>query len=203
MKSTTSHRCLFQCKLIQQGELHSTIGDYVTINKPDKGKRIKKHRKYLDKVHMDIVFGDCLSLGKNKIISCFVQFQVVAGGNPKTYHSYFDQKLISGKARRWILESKSRIIAAPANRQSSNGLVECTWQSIVRMARAYITEKQVGREFWYFAIKHTAHMINPLRLSLYMVSSLTPPRGSSCFQLFTLNTNLKRARPNPKHRHRR
>jgi hypothetical protein len=171
--------------LVKQGELPATLGDYTTINKPDKGKTIKKHHRYLDKVHMDIVFVDCLSLGNyryalvlvdvatryywlygmqaltsNEIISCLVQFQVAAGGIPKTFHSDFDQKLIGGKAIRWILESKSRIIAAPANRQSSNGLIEHTWQTIVRMARAYITMKQVGHEFWYYAIKHAALMIN-------------------------------------------
>jgi len=30
------------------------------------------------------------------------------------------------------------------------------------MARAYITEKQVGREFWYFAVIHSASMINQI-----------------------------------------
>ena len=30
------------------------------------------------------------------------------------------------------------------------------------MARAYITEKQVGRECWYFALVHSASMINQI-----------------------------------------
>jgi hypothetical protein len=41
----------------------STIGDFVTINNPNKGKTLTKHRRFLDKCHMDIVYGDCLSLG--------------------------------------------------------------------------------------------------------------------------------------------
>ncbi|KAL7503562.1 hypothetical protein ACHAXN_002711 [Cyclotella atomus] len=129
----------------------------------------------------------------NEIISCLVQFQVAAGGTPKTYHSDFDQKLIGGKARRWILESKSHIIAAPAHRQSSNGLVERTWQSIIRMAWAYITEKQVGREFWYYAIKHAAHMINqvPGRLNRKLTSPFelvhgVKPDSSTWFELFSV-----------------
>ena len=28
------------------------------------------------------------------------------------------------------------------------------------MARAYITEKQVGQLFWYFAVRHAAMMLN-------------------------------------------
>ena len=33
----------------------------MTVN-PPAGKLLRKRRKYLDKVHMDIVYGDCLSL---------------------------------------------------------------------------------------------------------------------------------------------
>jgi hypothetical protein len=50
-------------ELIKCGEMPSTIGDFVTINNPNKGKPLTKHRKFLDKCHMDIVYGDCLSLG--------------------------------------------------------------------------------------------------------------------------------------------
>jgi hypothetical protein len=44
-------------ELLKCGEMPSTIGDFVTINNPNKGKPLTKHRKFLDKVHMDIVFG--------------------------------------------------------------------------------------------------------------------------------------------------
>lgn len=50
-------------ELIRCGEMPSTIGEFTTINNPPKGKPITKRRKFLDKVHMDIVFGDCMSLG--------------------------------------------------------------------------------------------------------------------------------------------
>jgi hypothetical protein len=62
------------------------------------------------------------------------------------FHEDFDQKLIGGAALRFI-NKHSQIIAAPACRQSSNGLVKSMWKTIIRMARAYITEKQVSREF--------------------------------------------------------
>jgi hypothetical protein len=172
-------------KLLKCGELPTSLADFATINQPNKGKPLTKKRKYLDKVHMDIVFGDCLSIGgyryalvlvdvatrycwvygmqaltSNEIISCLEAFRCDADGIPKLFHSDFDKKLIGGKALRWIQEAISRIIAAPSNRQSSNGLVERTWQTLVRMARAYITEKQVGREYWFHAIKNAARMCN-------------------------------------------
>ena len=56
--------------------------------------------------------------------------------------------MIGGKALRFFLKSGSKIIAANSGRQSSNGLVERTWRTIIEMSRAYITEKHVGREFW-------------------------------------------------------
>jgi hypothetical protein len=110
-------------KLIKSGELPSTLGDFATINNPDKGKPLTQPRKYLDKVHLDIVFGDCLALGgfryalvlvdvatrycwvfgmqaltSNEIISALNSFTSFVGMVPKTFHSDFDQKLIGGKA---------------------------------------------------------------------------------------------------------
>ena len=84
------------------------------------------------------------SLTSNKIIAALEAFQESAGGTPKRFHIDFDKKLIGGRALKWIQEQKSKIIAAPAGRQSSNGLVERTWRTIVTMARAYITEKTSG-----------------------------------------------------------
>lgn len=205
-------------KLIKQGELPATLGDYTTINKPDKGKPLTKQRNYLDKIHMDIVFGDCLGLGGyryalllvdvatryywifgmqaltfNEIISSLEQFVLAAGDVPQCFHTDFDKKLIGGKALRWILEHKSRAIASPSQCQSSNGLVERTWQSLVRMARAFITEKQLGCEYWFYAVKHAALMINqiPGRLGrkltfpFEMVHGVKPD-SSTWFELFSI-----------------
>ena len=99
---------------------------------------------------MDIVFGDCVALGGFRyalilvdvatryawfygmqtvssadIILALETFKADAGTYPKTFHADFDQKLIGGAALRHI-KKHSRVIAAPAHRQSSNGLVEVT-----------------------------------------------------------------------------
>jgi hypothetical protein len=49
--------------LLSTGELPATIGDFSTINNPPRGKPLRTRRRYLEKCHMDIVHGDCLSLG--------------------------------------------------------------------------------------------------------------------------------------------
>lgn len=100
---------------------------------------------------------------------------------------------MGGKALRWIHDHKSKVIAAPARRQSSNGLVERTWQTIVRMARSYITEKQVGREYWFYAIKRTAEMLNqvPGRMGSKLTSPFelvygVKPDSRMWFELFSI-----------------
>jgi len=109
--------------LIHTGDLPTTISAFSTIPHPPKGKPICKRRKYLDKVHMDIVFGDCLVLGgfryvlllvdmatrycwiygmpsltSNRVIDALATFRADAGGVPRKFHSDFDKKLIGGKA---------------------------------------------------------------------------------------------------------
>ena len=69
---------------------------------------------------------------------------------------------MGGAALRWIKTNKSKIITANTGHHSSNGLVELTWRTLIQMARAYITEKQVGCEFWFYAIVHAASMLNQI-----------------------------------------
>ncbi|KAL7525486.1 hypothetical protein ACHAWF_001390, partial [Thalassiosira exigua] len=94
---------------------------------------------------------------------------------------------------RWINTEGSKVIAANAGHQSSNGLVERTWRSVVQMARAYVTEKQVGREFWFFAIAHGASMINqvPGRLGKKLTTPFElvhgcKPDSKTWFELFSV-----------------
>jgi hypothetical protein len=101
------------------------------------------------------------SLCGNDIVSALDAFSTAIDGRvPRKFHADFDRKLIGGKALRWMQEHKCKIWAAPARRRSSNGLVERTWQTIICMARSYISEKQMGCEYWFFAIKTAARMLN-------------------------------------------
>ena len=49
---------------VDGGEFAPSLGSFATIPKSHRGAPLDKHRyKYLDAVHMDIAFGDCLSVG--------------------------------------------------------------------------------------------------------------------------------------------
>ena len=61
------------------------------------------------------------------------------------------------------------------------------------MAREFITEKQVGREFWYFAVCHAAMMINqvPGQLGLKLTTLFelvhnSKPDSKTWFKLFSI-----------------
>jgi hypothetical protein len=132
------------------------------------------------------------TVSSGDIIFALDAFRADAGAYPKKFHADFDQKLIGGAALCYI-NKHSKIIAAPARRQSSNGLVESTWKTILRMARAYITEKQVSREFWYVAIRHAAIMLNqiPGRLGRRLTTPFelvhgVKPDSSTWFELFSV-----------------
>ena len=58
------------------------LSDFSMIINPLAGKSIKKHFKYLDKVHTDIVFGDAMDL------SFFIHGGIpnMQGRAPPTYH---------------------------------------------------------------------------------------------------------------------
>jgi hypothetical protein len=62
--------------------------------------------------------------------------------------------------RSFLHTEHSSIIVSPAGHQSTNGLVESNWKLMVHMSWAYLTEKQMPHTYWYFAIKHTARMMN-------------------------------------------
>ena len=87
------------------------------------GKPIKKRRQYLDKVHMDIVFGEFMELGghcyalrlgdaatiycwlygmsslsSTSITSALENFKSEAGKLPKQFHSNFNRNMIFGNS---------------------------------------------------------------------------------------------------------
>ena len=64
------------------------------------------------------------SLTSQAIVSALETFHSNANAVSRTFHADLDEKLIGGKALKWILEKQSRIIAVPAGHQSSNGLVK-------------------------------------------------------------------------------
>ena len=73
------------------------------------------------------------------------------------------------------------------------GLAEHTWRTIIQMTRLFITENQVGREFWYFAVRNAAMMLNqvPVRLGLKLTTQFdlvhnSKPDSKTWFELFSI-----------------
>ncbi|KAL7547756.1 hypothetical protein ACHAWF_011034 [Thalassiosira exigua] len=136
---------------------------------------------------MNIAFGDCASVGDSRhkyalvlvdrttrynwvfslrslssldILSALKDFRAAAGRLSTLFRCDCDENFFDSAVRSFLHDNGSRVEAAPSGRQSSNGLIESHWKIMVHMARAYLTEKQMPRRYWYFAIKHAARMMN-------------------------------------------
>jgi hypothetical protein len=170
---------------VDSGKFPASIGFYATLPKAARGKPIDcTPSKYLNIVHINIAFGDCLSIGgykyalifvdratwynwcfglkslhHNDIIAGFMAFWAEAGSLPRQFRCNCDEKLFGSHIRSFLHLQRLSIMAAPAGRQSVNGLVESHWKIMVHMSRAYLTEKQMPRSFWYYAVKHSARMM--------------------------------------------
>ena len=180
--------CAMNGQFLDNGEVPLLMSQFANMSKAPRGKVIEKEASaYLEVVHLDIAFGDCVSikgfpfalifvdratrynwvfglknLSQDAILEAFHRFRAAAGGYAQQFRTDCDEKLIGGQVKNHLLAEKSDIVAAPSRRQSSNGLVESHWKSMVRMARGYLTEKQMPRTFWFFAVENAARMMNML-----------------------------------------
>jgi hypothetical protein len=62
----------------------------------------------------------------------------------------------------YLINDDSKLVAAPAKHQMSNGLVEWHRKMMVYMAWVYLTEKQMPHNSWFYAISHAAQMMNAI-----------------------------------------
>ena len=90
---------------------------------------------------------------KDSIKDALSQFILDVGTKPKLLRTDFDKKLIGGKIKQFLREKHIRLEAAPPKRQHQNGLVERKWQSIISMARNWLTAELLPTKYWFFAIK--------------------------------------------------
>jgi hypothetical protein len=173
---------------IDGGEFPVSLGAFTTIPKAPRGKVINHEQSfYLDVVHVDVAFGDCVSTGGIRyslvfvdratrynwvfglkdlsslsILSAFRLFRADAGSYARCFRSDCDTKHFGTKIWEHLIDNASNIVAVAAGRQSSNGFVESHWKVMVHMARAYLTEKQMPRSFWFYAIVYSARMMNAI-----------------------------------------
>jgi hypothetical protein len=136
---------------------------------------------------MDIAFSDCLSIGgfcyalilvdsatwynwtfglktlmSNSILSTLRLFRASAGSLTLCFYSDCDVKLFGTTISEYLINSKSKVVTAPAKCQSSNSLVKSHWKTMVHIGHAYLTEKQMPWSYWFYAITHAAHMMNAI-----------------------------------------
>jgi len=132
------------------GEFPMSLGSYATIPKAKRGQPLDRTvYRYLDTVHMDIAFGDCVSVGGYRfalilvdratrynwafglktlssscILSALRLFRAAAGSLARCFYCDCDHKLFGMAISEYLIKNNSEVVAASAKRQSSNGLVE-------------------------------------------------------------------------------
>ncbi len=142
---------------------------------------------YLNAVHMDIAFGNCLSVGsfhyalilvdratKNNwtfwlqtlssecILSALCLFQSLTGSLACCFDCDCNAKRFGIAISEYLIANQSKAVAAPAKWQLSNCLVESHWKTMIHMAHAYLMEKKMPQKFWFYAITHAVQMMNPI-----------------------------------------
>jgi hypothetical protein len=132
------------------GEFPVSLGSYARIHKPNRGSPIDHCKyKYLDAIHMNIAFGDCLSgggfgyalilvdcatryiwafglknLSSDTILATIQLFCAATGSLTKCFYCDCDLKLFGTAISKDLIDNNSKVVAAPAKRQLSNSLVE-------------------------------------------------------------------------------
>ncbi len=99
-------------------------------------------------------------LQHSDIQSAFLSFQDEAGSLARQFQCDCDEKLFGSALCSFLHKNQSSIAASPAGCQSSHGLFKSHWKIMVHMSRAYLMEKLMPQTFWYYAIKHSARMMN-------------------------------------------
>jgi hypothetical protein len=182
---------------VDGGESPPSLESFATIPKANCGGPLDHTKyKFLGSVHMDIAFGDCLSIGSFQyalilvdhatrynwtfglkmltlasILSALCLVWASAGSLARCFYSDCDVKLFGTAISEYLIDSNSKFVATPAKRQLSNGLVKSHWRTMVHMGCAYLTEKQMPCTYWFYAITHAARMMNaiPGKHSGYLV----------------------------------
>jgi len=93
------------------------------------------------------------SLTHTSLKAVMSAWSVDAGQFPTRLYTDFDCKLLEGPTAAYLRENKVALHGSPSGRQNQNGLVERTWQTITGMGRAFITDMQMPRQYWYWALR--------------------------------------------------
>jgi hypothetical protein len=100
------------------------------------------------------------NLSLDFILVAICSFHAAVVSLARCFYCNCDHTLFGTTINEYLIDNKSKVVAAPVKWQSSNGLVELHWKTMVHMARVYLTKKQMPRNFWFYAIVHLARMMN-------------------------------------------
>ncbi len=179
--------CQPNFSFINPSENPLELGHVANIKKARSNKTpIDRPSDYLEVVHCDIGYGDSKSIGNGashcilfvdratrytwiyplkslhhtSIKEVLSQWTLDAGSFPKRLYTDFDHKILDGPTSLFLRENKVLLRGAPNGRQNQNGLVERAWQTITNMGRAFITDMQMPRNFWYWALRQSVQVLN-------------------------------------------
>ena len=131
---------------------------------------------------MDIGYGPCTAIGgarytlllvdeyshykhiyalknlKGSLLSAMKQFLNDVKVKPTLIRADFDQKLIGGSLKAFLTNETISVIGCPPERQSSNGLCERHWQTLVTMSRNWLTSSLVPSNYWWL-VNHLQHKL--------------------------------------------
>ncbi len=204
--------------IINTGEIPKDISQFATITRQKHNKNpIPRPDKFFDVAHMDIGYGDTVAPGGYKyvllivdrktrfsyvfglkntkadsILTALKELKVSAGCLPRTLYTDFDPKILSRPVINFCLDNQTDLLACPEGQQNQNGLVERKWQTLVHMARRYMTDKQMPRNYWFWAIRHANRVSNlfPLKCNDVITTSFelvygVKPDYRQLFRLFS------------------
>jgi hypothetical protein len=174
--------------------------------------------KFLDVVHIDIAFGNCMSVGGFKyslifvdratcyswcfglkslrhdnIIEAILVFCAEVGNLARKFCCDCNEKLFESHICSFLHLECSSIVLSPAGRQLANGLVESHWKIMVHTSCTYLTKKQMPYSFWYYAIKYSARMMNMIPGNTAINLPLSSCRSMVCARIKELGFHYSRS----------
>ena len=97
------------------------------------------------------VYGMLCTSGAD-IVEALWKFFIDTGGLPCTIQCDLDSHFIGRKEISLLQSHGCYVQAAPPNHQDHNGLVERHCELLTNMARAFLAESRLPKQFWYWAI---------------------------------------------------
>ena len=85
------------------------------------------------------------------LVSQFQQFITDVEGMCNEIRTDFDQQIIGGKVKEYLLKEQIKLSAAPPRHQHKSGLVERKYQTILKMTRNWLTSSLLPSNYWWLA----------------------------------------------------